>query len=181
VMSDTRVWDITLYSGYHEPIALTLDTDAFQRYCAGGSADCFDSANNWAILVGVSSTLQIEILTPGIHAQFTSTSGHDYTQATAGVGPEQAAGTRLGPAYPNPARGGVRLALTLPAETNVDAGVYDVAGRRIATLAHGALSAGTQALSWDGRDDDGRSRTGLFLIRARGAGFDVARRVIVTR
>ena len=180
-IADTRVWDITLYSGYHEQIAHTLDTDAFQRYCAGGSADCYDSANNWAINVGASSTLQIEILTQGIHAQITSASGHDYTHASAGVGPERASGTSLSPAYPNPARGQVRLALTLAEQRNVDAGVYDVAGRRIATLAHGTLSAGTHALSWNGLAADGRSRSGLFLVRARGEGFDVARRVIVTR
>jgi hypothetical protein len=114
-----------------------------------------------------------------VHAQITSASGHDYTQAVVGVGPEEAGRTRLGPVFPNPARGEGRLALTLAEDTSVDAGVYDVAGRRIATLAHGGLAAGTHTLRWDSRDGDGHARSGLFFVHVRGAGFELVRRVIV--
>lgn len=180
-VADTRVFDITLYSGRHERITHSLDTDAFQRDCAGGTQDCYDSEHNWTIAIGVTSTLQIEILTTGIHAHIASASGHDYTLAAVGVGREAASRTQLGPAWPNPARSGTHLALTLAEDANVDAGVFDVAGRRVATLAHGALDAGTHMLGWDGRDAGGQARSGMFLVRARGAGVDLVRRVIVVR
>lgn len=54
---------------------------------------------------------------------------------------------RLG-AAPNPSAGPVRLALDLPVAGPVHVGVYDALGRRVATLADGALPAGSHALTW---------------------------------
>lgn len=60
--------------------------------------------------------------------------------------------------------------------------VFDLAGRRLRTLAAGRLAAGTHQRTWDGRDDHGRAvASGIYLIRLRGSDFVETRRVVLAR
>ncbi len=84
---------------------------------------------------------------------------------------------RLGAPFPNPARGGVTFRLDLPSAREVTAEMFDVSGKRVRTLlAQQRLSAGGQALTWDG-EDDGRVRVppGVYWLSVR-AGADEGRR-----
>jgi len=48
--------------------------------------------------------------------------------------------------------------------------VFDVSGRRVATLAHGRLSAGRHTARWSGRDERGVAcGPGLYFARLRSA------------
>ena len=54
--------------------------------------------------------------------------------------------------------------------------VFDISGRRLATLAQGVLPAGERSIRWNYRSDDGRTLpTGLYLVRADVGGGAVAR------
>ncbi len=90
--------------------------------------------------------------------------------STMPVGVEAAAlptALRLEAPAPNPSRGEVRFGLALPSDGAVRVEVFDVAGRLVRTLAAGPRPAGTHALSWDGRDAEGRPVAGgLYLVRA---------------
>ena len=82
-------------------------------------------------------------------------------------------------ARPNPARDLSMLDLTLTRARSVNVGVFDLSGRRVTTLADGALGAGLHTLVWDGRDRRGaRVHGGVYFVRARGDGFDASRRVL---
>ena len=75
---------------------------------------------------------------------------------------------------PNPFRGSVSLALTLPFEQPVRAEVFDLAGRRVKTLLDGPRN-GLLRISWDGSLDlGGAAPAGVYLLRVRAgdAGFD---------
>lgn len=75
-------------------------------------------------------------------------------------------------AAPNPMREASAIILDLSALERLHVQVYDVTGKRIRTLAAGALfSPGRQMLSWDARDDNGRTvGAGLYFVRVtRGA------------
>jgi hypothetical protein len=51
--------------------------------------------------------------------------------------------------------------------------VHDTAGRLVRTLVDGAEPAGTQEVSWDGRDDQGREvGSGIYFLRLDGPGVD---------
>lgn len=77
-------------------------------------------------------------------------------------------GFALAPAYPNPFRAETSVDVRLDAPGAVTLAVYDVLGRRVATLHDGALSAGTHRLTWDGRGDDGRpAASGSYLLVLR--------------
>lgn len=68
---------------------------------------------------------------------------------------------------PNPSRGPATIAFVLPEDVPVEASVYDVAGREVASLASGAtLAAGRHELTWDGRDNRGATaNAGLYFVR----------------
>jgi hypothetical protein len=54
----------------------------------------------------------------------------------------------LGPAYPNPATGEVRIDIALDAPRPVLLELYDLYGRRVAQLHEGPLPAGRHTIRW---------------------------------
>ncbi|MFN8586583.1 MAG: FG-GAP-like repeat-containing protein [Candidatus Eisenbacteria bacterium] len=77
-----------------------------------------------------------------------------------------AGGLALASPAPNPSRGPVALAFTLPSATPVRVEIFDAAGRRVRSLAEGPRAAGRHVLKWDGRDAQGRrAAPGLYLVR----------------
>jgi hypothetical protein len=88
----------------------------------------------------------------------------------------------LGEPRPNPSSGTVEIAMALSAGRLAgDLAVYDLAGRRVATLYRGELPAGSRSVSWDLHDQRGaRVPAGVYFIRLDAAGESLARKVIVT-
>lgn len=83
-------------------------------------------------------------------------------------------------ARPNPFLGRTAIAWSLPADADVDLAVFDVAGRRVRTLARGVRTAGRHEAGWDGRDESGaRVAPGVYLIRYRAGAEVTARRLVV--
>ena len=75
------------------------------------------------------------------HVQF-----HFPQQPIAGTGPPRVTTLALGACWPNPASSALRQALRLPRAAAVDWALYDLAGRRVATLNEGPLAAGPHEL-----------------------------------
>jgi hypothetical protein len=92
---------------------------------------------------------------------------HAATSATAATAVAATASPRaLGVAWPNPFASETSVPLALARETRAELGVYDVAGRRVRTLASGRMGAGSHVLRWDGRGEDGRRvAAGVYLLR----------------
>jgi aminopeptidase N len=57
--------------------------------------------------------------------------------------------------YPNPFNPATKLVYELPRASAVRLEIYDVAGRRVATLVEAQRPAGHHEVAWDGRDDAG--------------------------
>ncbi|CAN5604553.1 hypothetical protein BH23BAC4_BH23BAC4_03690 [soil metagenome] len=90
-----------------------------------------------------------------------------------GVGPRP---TTLHPAYPNPVRSTTTVVLELAEETHVTVSVFDILGRRVATL-HDGIAPRVLPLSVD---VSGLS-SGIYIIRATGADFRLSQRITVAR
>ncbi len=96
----------------------------------------------------------------------------------AAVPPAQlAGGVRLSAPSPNPWRrgaagGGLAVSFALPARAEgVDLALYDVRGRRVATLAHGALDAGPHVARLHAADAPAASvRPGVYFLRLSALG-----------
>jgi len=63
--------------------------------------------------------------------------------------------------YPNPFNSAAMLAYSLPRAMNVNLSVYDVQGRRVATLVDGLIGAGAHRIAFDGR----ALSTGVYFAR----------------
>jgi len=68
---------------------------------------------------------------------------------------------------PNPGRGAAyAVAYAVPSAGPVTVEVFDVAGRRVATLVRGTEDAGSRRLAWDARASGGhRIAPGLYFAR----------------
>ncbi|MCX7021737.1 MAG: FG-GAP-like repeat-containing protein [bacterium] len=90
--------------------------------------------------------------------------------------------TYLQQSYPNPARASVTIAFGLSADGPVELTVYDLAGRRVATLLDGELTAGDRLVSWDCRDSAGRAvPSGVYLYRLVSDEGSLAQRLVIAR
>jgi hypothetical protein len=93
----------------------------------------------------------------------------------AGVGDPRGLPSRLWLAVAHPYLGSpdVGLRMELPWRTRVRLAIYDVAGRRRATLVDGELPSGVTNVKWKGVDDSGfRVASGVYFVRlscAKGA------------
>jgi hypothetical protein len=82
----------------------------------------------------------------------------------------------------DPLVGECRIELAMAVAAPAQVGVYDVAGRRLVTLANGVMPAGSQELRWDGRDAQGaRVPAGIYFVRLLAAHEQVVARVAFTR
>lgn len=83
---------------------------------------------------------------------------------------------------PNPFRGPTRIAFTLPARERVAVRVFDPAGRLVRTLVNETRAAGRHGVTWDGRDDGGRSvASGAYFYEVRAGGERLARKMLRVR
>lgn len=75
---------------------------------------------------------------------------------------------------PNPARVNTSIRFRLPAPSDVKLAVYDLQGRRVATLLDGPRAGGDHGVLWSGRDDRGKTVTaGVYLYRLEANGAEV--------
>lgn len=177
----TFQWTQNILVGTNYPVSGLLESSVGNRWCAGGSSTCEASNTQWTMTLTSGMTLHMEILTPVPNPQLTGADGYNYLAQPVSVGGRSPSHASLAHSGSNPTRGAVDLALTLGSEASVDIGVFDLSGRRVVTLARGSLSAGVNALHWDGRSTDGRAMHGMFFVRVRGEGVDLKRQVILLR
>uniref|UniRef100_A0A832MLV1 FlgD/Vpr Ig-like domain-containing protein n=1 Tax=Eiseniibacteriota bacterium TaxID=2212470 RepID=A0A832MLV1_UNCEI len=93
-----------------------------------------------------------------------------------------AAFASLRPAFPTPFATKTTIAFDLKRSGRVSARVYDITGRRLATLLDRDLVAGPHSVVWDGRDQSGaRVRSGVYLLELSMGSERVGGRLVVTR
>ncbi|MBI3194910.1 MAG: T9SS type A sorting domain-containing protein, partial [Ignavibacteriae bacterium] len=84
--------------------------------------------------------------------------------------------------YPNPFNPSTRLSIEIPKMADVDVAVYDVLGRRIATLMYGTKNAGFYSVDWNGIDNAGFAvPTGTYLVRMKSEEFSTTRKILLLK
>lgn len=83
---------------------------------------------------------------------------------------------------PNPFGRSTEIVFALARPGRVSVAVYDVGGRRVASLKDGEAEAGSFRLVWDGRDDSGRDvAAGTYFVRMVGADSHFERKMTLLR
>jgi len=84
--------------------------------------------------------------------------------------------------YPNPFNPSTTLSYSLGRSTHVNLSIFDGAGRRVATLVDGTMTAGDHQVVWHGRTDDGRSvPSGMYFLRILGDGETAVRKIALLK
>ncbi|HEX5133250.1 MAG TPA: T9SS type A sorting domain-containing protein [Candidatus Krumholzibacteria bacterium] len=85
--------------------------------------------------------------------------------------------------YPNPFNASTSITIQVPVATrDMQIEVFDVAGRRVRTLAGPSASATEQAIPFDGRDDAGRLLpSGVYFCRVVADGALLTRKITIAR
>jgi hypothetical protein len=82
---------------------------------------------------------------------------------------------------PNPTRGSVTFALTVPMASEVRLEVFDVSGRLVRGQEPRRYEAGRHTVAWDGLDGAGARRSpGLYFVRVTAVGAHAVQRIVAT-
>jgi hypothetical protein len=88
----------------------------------------------------------------------------------------------LGQNSPNPFQQETTIDVSLPERAEIDVSVFDVAGRRVATVTRGERAAGDHRLTWNGTNDAGkRVGAGVYFYRLKAGNETLTRKLIVVR
>ncbi|HER44272.1 MAG TPA: T9SS type A sorting domain-containing protein [Candidatus Eisenbacteria bacterium] len=108
---------------------------------------------------------------------------YEIEQGVTGIGkeePPQAPFLRQN--YPNPFNPRTRIDFVMPSAGRANVTVFDVRGRRVATILDGVLDEGRHSVSWDGRDSQGRSAAaGLYFYRLEACGTVLTRKMVLMK
>ena len=90
--------------------------------------------------------------------------------------------TKLYEAVPNPFNPTTRISFTLAEAGQIELSVFDVSGRKRATLANSSNTIGTQEIVWSGKDDSGRElSSGVYFVRLAYRGGSQTRKLVLIR
>jgi hypothetical protein len=83
---------------------------------------------------------------------------------------------------PNPTSGGTtRVDFAIPRDSRVSLSLYDMQGRRAATLVDALLPAGRHQATWNGTAGGRLAPAGIYFVRMQAPGVNLTRRLVVTR
>lgn len=84
--------------------------------------------------------------------------------------------------YPNPFNPSTNVHYILPAEGLVNLSVYDVLGRKTATLINDYKQAGSYSITWNGMDEAGNpAPTGIYFVSMQHAGGTVNQKMMLLK
>jgi hypothetical protein len=84
--------------------------------------------------------------------------------------------------YPNPTRGAATVSFSLDETGPVQLAVYDVMGRKVATLVDQDLPPGTHEVVWQGRGRSGQAlASGVYFVRLEAGERTATRRLTIVR
>jgi hypothetical protein len=83
---------------------------------------------------------------------------------------------------PNPFNPITQISFRLPVRTYASLIVYNVAGKKVATLVDGDMEAGSHTVQWDGRDEAGNAvASGVYLYRLRTREFAQTMKMVLMK
>lgn len=104
------------------------------------------------------------------------------TSRTAGVDEITAASQLRVTCHPNPFNPKTTVSYYVPENAEVDLAVFDVSGRRVATLERGVADAGEHSAAWSGLADDGHTvATGVYFVRLDALGGAKSAKVVLLK
>lgn len=148
--------------------------------------------NYFALAIEIDASLEGQLLQIGFLNMATNFEGsgvfydnidfHVYDPTSGVPSSPVGSGATLRQNYPNPFNPATRIEFVLDRPGNVELFLFDLAGRRIATLQQGELGAGEHAVTWNGMTDKGSAApAGQYRYVLRTATGQVARSMVLLK
>ncbi|MGB7061078.1 MAG: T9SS type A sorting domain-containing protein [Candidatus Zixiibacteriota bacterium] len=84
--------------------------------------------------------------------------------------------------YPNPFNNETVVKFNLRRSTEVSLAIYNILGQRVRTLVEGRLAAGSQIVSWDGKDDKGNDlSSGIYFYQLKAGEMSETKRLVLLK
>jgi hypothetical protein len=84
--------------------------------------------------------------------------------------------------YPNPFNPQLTVTFEVEGDGLIDLQIYDVRGRRVASLYRGTMATGRHTVTWPGQDDSGRAMpSGTYFVRVDSGERIITRKVVLAR
>jgi hypothetical protein len=88
----------------------------------------------------------------------------------------------LGQNFPNPFNPETSIKVNLEKTGNVDLVVYDIIGRKVATIYSGVLAAGAHEFRWAGKSDNGQNvASGIYFYRLSNEQLSITRKMALLK
>jgi len=116
---------------------------------------------------------------PGVYYHLAKATATAVTEEAASPVPERAV---LRQNLPNPFNAQTSIPFDLSSAGRIRLIIYNAVGERVRTLIDRTESAGSHQVTWDGRDDDGRSvASGVYMVQLRAGSSAQARKIALLR
>ena len=84
--------------------------------------------------------------------------------------------------YPNPFNNETVIKFNLRRSTEVSLAIYNILGQKVRTLVEGWLAAGSQIVSWDGKDEKGNDlSSGIYFYQLRAGEMSETKRLVLLK
>jgi hypothetical protein len=104
------------------------------------------------------------------------------TTAVKGVGANVPRVFDLSNNYPNPFNPSTNIQFAVPHQGNITLAVYNVLGQHVRTLAEGDYAPGQYTVTWDGKDESGRTVTsGMYFARLETGSIALVRKMLMMK
>ncbi|MCX6829285.1 MAG: Ig-like domain-containing protein [candidate division Zixibacteria bacterium] len=84
--------------------------------------------------------------------------------------------------YPNPFNPATTISFTVPTATHATLEIYNVLGKKVATVFEGMAQSGLNEVVWDGRNENGDAvASGIYFYRLKAAAFEQTRKMVLMK
>ena len=84
--------------------------------------------------------------------------------------------------YPNPFNATTRIEFYLPERADVEVDIFNIIGRRVATLVDGELPRGSHSIEWNGLNTGGQAvATGIYFYRLKTSEYTETRKMLMIK
>jgi hypothetical protein len=84
--------------------------------------------------------------------------------------------------YPNPFNPSTKIQFAVPNEQNISLVIYNILGQRVRTLVQGVRPVGQYTVTWDGKDEAGRTvESGVYICRLETGSIALVKKMLMLK
>ena len=84
--------------------------------------------------------------------------------------------------YPNPFNPDTKIQYSVPTQSNVEIGIYNILGQKVSSLVNSVQTAGNYSVTWNGKDSFGKSvASGVYFYQLRAGSHELVKKMMLMK